>query len=270
MIELRGPPRAGRGAFTLRDMTPVLAIVAAALAADPPRQPLVVREATDTRLALEIQPMPVIADGRDAALPPTRTVVFTRSAANAPWVVASGLANAEVVGEPNLLFPATMDIPGVAKLDASIGAVAGEGVTVIDLIEGDVAICVWEERMVRSVFFADEFIPATAASRRSRRAKNPLLLLAFAHRPDGVPIARGAIIAAQSRTAIVAQRGRTRAAAATMVAAGERMKPDLEICAAVLDYAQPAIDPKIDSQYQLYLGLARLLDSSEGTAAAPD
>jgi len=251
-------------------MTPALAILAAAFAAGPLHAPVRVVEVTDTRLALEIRPMPPLADGAAATTPSPRTILFTRGAANAPWVVASGLANAEVVGEPNLFFPATIDTPGVAKLDASIGAVAGEGVTVIDLIEGDVAICVWEGRMVRSVFFADEFIPATAASRSSGRAKNPLLLLAFAHRPDGAPIARGAIIAAQSRTAIVAQQGRTRAAAATVVAAGERMQADLEICTAVLNYAQPAIDPKLDSQYQLYLGLARLLDSSEGTNSASD
>jgi len=270
MIELRGPPRAGCGAFTLRDMTPVLAIVAAALAADPPRRPLVVREATDTRLALEIQPMPIIADGRDAALPPIRTVVFTRSAAGAAWSLASGLVDAEVVGEPNLTFPLDAGTVRIAAIDAAIDATAGTGVTVIDLIEGDVALCVWHEGAVRSIFFADELIPKAAALPRGGGARNPLLPLSATNRPDGAPAVRGAIIAAQSRTAAVASFGRMRATAATTVSQGVVAKADLETCSAVLDYAQPGVEPKIDSQYELYRGLARLLESSGRASPASD
>lgn len=244
-------------------MTPVLAILAAAFAAGPPQPPARVVEATDTRLALEIQPMPIIADGQGAPPPPTRTIVFTRSAAGAAWSVASGLANNEVVGEPSLVFPLDAGAVRIAPLDAAIGAVAGEGVTVIDLIEGDIALCVWEEAAVRSIFFADELIPNAAAVRRAGGAKNSLLALSIARRPDGARVARGAIIAAQARTAIVAQWGRTRAALATAVVASERVNADLEACSATLDYAQAAIEPKIDSQYLLYFALARLLDGSD-------
>ena len=214
--------------------------------------------------------MPIIADGQGATPPPTRTIVFTRSAAGAAWTVASGLANAEVVGERDLRFPLDASAVTIARIDAAVGAVVGTGVTAIDLIEGDVALCVWQEGAVRSIFFADELIPNAAAVRRAGGAKNPLLALSMANRPDGAPAARGAIIAAQSRTSAVARYGRGRAAAANTVVEGERVKADLEICAALLDYAQPGVAPKIDPQYELYFGLARLLESSGRASPAPD
>lgn len=198
------------------------------------------------------------------ATPELRTIAFSRGDPAKPWGVASGLVNSEVVGEAMLRFPLDAGSVSISQLDTGIGAIEGTGVSAIDLIEGDVALCIWEGGAIRSIHFANALIPSVAARSGARARKDPLLELVRARKPDGTRVVRGAIIAAQSHSTHVASIGRLLAASATTVRIGEGMgelvRADLEACSAVLDYAQSGVAPKIDAQYELYFGLARVLD----------
>ena len=242
-------------------MSVLLALFAAALCADPPQPPIRVVEASDTRLALEIRAMPPLADDLQAGDSTPRSIVFTRSAPDASWAVASGLSNGEVVGEPELRFPQDAGTVSIGLLGDTVGSVAGTGVTAIDLIEGDVALCIWQGGTIRAVHFANRLVPAAAEARRRATAVTPVVALLVASKPGGSPHVRAAIIAAQSRNAPYASAGRNRAAILAVTATGGGLMADLEACAAVLDYAQPGVEPKIDAQYLLYFGLMRVLEA---------
>ena len=242
-------------------MSVLLALFAAALCADPPQPPVRVVESTDTRLALEIRAMPPLADDLQAGDSTPRSIVFTRSAPDASWTVASGLSNGEVVGEPELRFPQDAGTVSIGLLGDAVGSVAGTGVTAIDLIEGDVALCIWQGGKIRAVYFANRLVPAAAEARRRATAATPLVALLVASKPGGSPHVRAAIIAAQSPNASCASAGRNRAAILAVTATGDGLTSDLEACAAVLDSAQPGVEPKIDAQYLLYFGLMRVLEA---------
>ena len=246
-------------------MPVLLHFLAAALCVDPPQPPVRVAEASDTRLAIEIRAMPPLGEPQE---PAPRTIVFTRGAPAASWTVASGLSDGEVVGEQALRFPQDAGAVSVGLLDGAVGSVSGTAVTVIDLIEGDVAVCVWQGDTIRSVYFAKPLVPAAAATRSSASAKSPLVALLAASARDGAPTVRASIIAAQSRKAAFASAGRNLAARAAVTPNGDGMLADLEVCTAVLDYTQPGVEPKVDAQYILYFALARVLEGPSGEPAS--
>ena len=248
-------------------MVPVLAILCAALAVDPP-PPVRVVEATEARLTLELRELASVADGEAVADARLRTVTFTRADATRPWTVESGLDDGEVMGERELIFPPERASLEIAALDGTIGAAVGAGVTVVDLIEGDVAVCIWRGGMIRAVWFADPLVPAAARAGSDKSRKNPLLLLLAARNPSGTPCIRGAIIAAQSRVAAIALPGRRRAAVATARMEQDRVIADIEACAAMVDYAQRGVPPKRSAEYMLYFSLARLLDATPAASAS--
>jgi hypothetical protein len=216
----------------------------------------------------------------------TRVIAFTRAANETRWTVERGLADGEVVGEGQLHRVESLQPKDLRMLDSSIEGATGQGVTVIDLIEGDVALCIWEGNAVREVYFADPLLavgaradaaaksnPAQATgsatggvndspAARASNGKSLLASLAMARDARAEAIARGALVAAQSRTPSIASFGRSRASAASVVLREGAAVARLETCQAVLDYAQDGVAPKSDAQFLLYFGLARAIEGS--------
>ena len=243
-------------------------------ATDPPAA-VRVRASETTRLELEVLLKPSLLDGPHATPTESRTIAFVRPAEGAPWTVERGLADGEVLGEAMLQRIDALKVADLRPLDATIASADAQSVTVVDLIEGDVAICLWEGDGIRAVYFASPLLALGSAKSAVRPSSAVLVNLSRAKDAQGEPMARGALVAAQSRTPSVASFGRSRASAATVVYREGAPVARLELCRAVIDYAQPGVEPKTDAQFLLYFGLARALDDassatgSSTAAAAP-
>ena len=236
-------------------------------AAEPPAAGRV-RTSDTTKLELEVLLKPSLLDGPHATPTESRTIAFVRTAEGAPWTVERGLADGEVLGEAMLKRIDALKVADLRTLDATIASADAQSVTVVDLIEGDVAICLWDGDGIRAVYFATPLLALGSAKSAVRPSSAVLVNLARAKDAQGEPIARGALVAAQSRTPSVASFGRSRASAATVVYREGAPVARLELCQAVLDYAQPGVDPKTDAQFLLYFGLARALEGVAPPAKA--
>lgn len=245
-------------------MSSVVALLLAASLAAPiavKAKPVRVIAASETTLEVEVRVKPPTLDGPHAPVSQTRVIAFARTSAEAPWTVERGLADREVVGEAMLQGVDSMPLDAVQPLGPAIDAAEGDSVTVIDLIEGDVALCVWSGTDVRAVYFADPLIPRAAAAPASS-ANRRLPDLARKHDGRGEQIARGAIIAAQSSTVSVARFARSCASTAAVVFRDGVPVARTEISRALIDYAQPGVPAKDDAQFSLYFGLARVFAST--------
>lgn len=260
-------------------MSPSAAVLAIAIACTPaaasasrgatdPPAAVRVRASDTTRLELEVLLKPSLLEGPQAMPTESRTIAFVRTAEGAPWTVERGLADGEVLGEAMLQRIDALKVADLRLLDATIASADAQSVTVVDLIEGDVAICLWEGDGVRAVYFASPLLALGSAKSAVRPSSAMLVNLARAKDARDEPIARGALVAAQSRTPSVASFGRSRASAATVVSRDGAPVARLELCRAVIDYAQPGVEPKTDAQFLLYFGLARALDDASSAAGS--
>ena len=227
-----------------------------------------VRASDTTRLELEVLLKPSLLDGPYATPTESRVIAFARTDEGAPWTVERGLADGEVLGEAMLQRMDALKVADLRALDATIASADARSVTVVDLIEGDVAICLWDGDGVRAVYFASPLLALGSAERASRPSSAVLANLARAKDAQGEPMARGALVAAQSRTPSVASFGRSCASAATVVFRDGAPVARLELCRAALDYAQPGVEPKTDAEFLLYFGLARALEGVASPATA--
>lgn len=256
-------------------MTMLLALLAAALAAQssafesaqgaadvaastPPAVRVLASD--DTRLEIEVRLRPSLAEWPARTTVETRVLSFRRTDAGAPWRVERGLADDEVAGEGMLRFAESRPEAAVRVLDQSIGATMGSDVTVVDLIEGDVAICVWRDEQVAGVYLADPFVPTTLG--RTLESARPVSLgrLALAPGHNGRPQIRGALIVARSGDRATAAFGRARAAAGAVRFDGSQASCDLEACSAMVLQIQPGIVSEPDAQVLLYSAIARWFD----------
>lgn len=254
------------GVRTLRRMSPSATLLAMTIACTPAA--VRVRASDTTRLELEVLLKPSLLDGPHATPTESRVIAFARTDEGAPWTVERGLADGEVLGEAMLQRIDALKVADLRALDATIASADARSVTVVDLIEGDVAICLWDGDGIRAVYFASPLLALGSAKSATRPSSAVLANLARAKDAQGEPVARGALVAAQSRTPSVASFGRSCASAATVVFRDGAPVARLELCRAALDYAQPGVEPKTDAEFLLYFGLARALERAASPAAA--
>ena len=230
----------------------------------------------DTRLEIEVRLRPSLAEWPARTTVETRVLSFRRTDAGAPWRVERGLADDEVAGEGMLRFAESRPEAALRVLDDSIGTTTGSDVTVVDLIEGDVAICVWRGEEVVEVYLADPFVPTTLGG--TPGDAKPILLrrLAIADGHNGRPQIRGALIVARSGDVATAAFGQQRAIADAVRFDGSRATCDLEACAAMVLQIQPGIGAEPNAPVLLYSAIARWFDrpgsrlrSSPGATTAP-
>jgi hypothetical protein len=240
-------------------MSIAVALITAALG-NAPAPAVRVLASSDTRLELEVRLRTPIAQWPAPATAESRLISFERSDPAKPWRVDRGLADGEVAGEGALSLPRTMPEGALRVLGESIGDSAGSDVTLIDLIEGDVAICVWRGGDVAEVYFADPLIPTTLSDPRATARSDRLERLATAKGSDGAPQVRGALIAAHSARRATASFGRAIAAAGAVRFEGSRATCDLEACAAMVAQIQPEVDVTLDAPVLLSSAIARWFD----------
>jgi hypothetical protein len=250
-------------------MSIAAALMTAALG-NAPAPAVRVLASSDTRLELEVRLRTPIAQWPSPATAESRLISFERSDPAKPWRVDRGLADGEVAGEGALSLPRTMPEGALRVLGESIGDSAGSDVTLVDLIEGDVAICVWRGEQVAEVYFANPLIPTLLNDPRVNARSNRLERLATAKGSDGTPQVRGAFIAAYSARPETASFGRAIAAAGAVRFEGSRATCDLEACAAMVAQIQPEVDVSLDAPVLLSAAIARWFDRPpSGTRAAP-
>jgi hypothetical protein len=230
----------------------------------------------DTRLEIEVRLRPSLAEWPARTTVETRVLSFRRTDAGAPWRVERGLADDEVAGEGMLRFAESRPEAALRVLDDSIGATTGSDVTVVDLIEGDVAICVWRGEEVVEVYLADPFVPTTLGGTPGDARPIVLRRLATAEGHNGRPQIRGALIVARSGDVATATFGQQRAIADAVRFDGSRATCDLEACAAMVLQIQPDIGAEPNAPVLLYSAIARWFDrpgsrlrSSPGATTAP-
>lgn len=222
----------------------------------------------DTRLEIEVRLRPSIAEWPAGGAVETRLLSFSRAGPGVPWRAERGLADGEVAGEHMLRFPDSKPETALRVLDESIGAATGSDATVIDLIEGDVAICVWRDGEVAEVYLADPFVPTVLGGAQDGARPVSLHRLAMAAGHNGRPQMRGALIVARSGNRSTADFGQARAAAGAVRFDGSQASCDLEACAAMILQIQPGIGAEPDAQVLLYAAIARWFDRPGTVPAA--
>jgi len=209
--------------------------------------PLRVVETSERRLAIEVRIEP------DDGAPQLRTIVLERPEPAAAWRVAEGLAEGETLGPPFLRFAVSEpDLAPMRVVDATIGDQPADAVTIVDLPDGDAAICLWREGVVRQAWFLDRFLPDAVAAAGDPDTPSPTepFFLACANSGPAVHVRACSIACFES----------TRGTIAGKRLAGHAAKPGetpdgpdrREAVDAALDFGQPLVRPRSGPTLELY------------------
>ena len=233
-----------------------LSALAAAASAYAVEHPVSVAVSTETTLELVLRTAP--GDASDS----THRVQFERAAGERSWrrleSAGSALAPSATIGAPVLEFAASRDAVQLRLLGPAIAEVAGDRVTLVALHDRDTALCIWRNGTIAEIWNADPLFLVALEGITERSPKSPSARLqALAATPEGRGSTRAACCAA------VDPNMRPTSGIALAAACCDKDQCTRDACAAALDYCDPAVEPKDDAAWRVYVAAFKALAAKQ-------
>lgn len=244
--------------WSLASAAVVLALASAPPAGSAESAPVRVVASTSTRLELAVR---LLDEPGNLPSPTIRELVLERMSEGQPWRLVRGLAEGEIAGPARL---ATVTPDGrtnpFRRLSPEIAASVGEGVTLVDLPEGDAALCIWSGGKVHEAWFIDRLFPdlRQAMGRSGSRTPADFLWKSFLTVRPLPPIRECIALCVSNSRAYAEAAGQKLAAgspgpgSASTRDPGPALQHALEASEAAFAFGQVGVDPPDDAATDLY------------------